>query len=60
MLLAASLAKVGRLEEAKAAAARVLDLQPAFRYSRQFTGVNCAPQLAVALGDALRATGLPD
>ncbi|HET7803566.1 MAG TPA: winged helix-turn-helix domain-containing protein [Pseudolabrys sp.] len=59
MLLAASLAKVGRLEEAKAAAARVLDLQPAFRYSRQFAGVNCAPPLAGSLSDALRAAGLP-
>jgi hypothetical protein len=60
MLLAASLAKVGRLEEAKAAAARVLDLQPAFRYSRQFAGVNCAPPLAGSLSDALRAAGLPE
>ena len=32
MLLAASLAKLGRLEEAKAAAARVLELQPAFHF----------------------------
>ena len=32
--LAASLAKLGRLQEAKAAAARVLELQPVFRYSR--------------------------
>jgi TolB-like protein len=60
MLLAASLAKVGRLEEAKAAAARVLELQPAFRYSRQFAGVTCAPTLASSLSDALRATGLPE
>jgi TolB-like protein len=58
--LAASLAKVGRLDEARAAAARVLELQPAFRYSRQFAGVNCAPALAEALGDALRAAGLPE
>jgi hypothetical protein len=43
MLLAAALVKLGRLEEAKAAAARVLELQPAFRYSRQFAGVDCAP-----------------
>jgi TolB-like protein len=58
--LAAALAKLGRLEEAKAAAARVLELQPAFRYSRQFVGVNCAPALAEALGDALRSAGLPE
>jgi TolB-like protein/Tfp pilus assembly protein PilF len=60
MLLAASLAKFGRIEEAKVAAARVLELQPAFRYSRQFSGVDCAPALATALGEALRITGLPE
>jgi TolB-like protein/tetratricopeptide (TPR) repeat protein len=60
MLLAAPLAKLGRLEESKAAAARVLELQPAFRYSRQFSGVDCAPALAASLSEALRATGLPE
>jgi TolB-like protein/tetratricopeptide (TPR) repeat protein len=60
MLLGASLVKLGRMEEAKAAAARVLELQPAFRYSRQFSGVNCAPALAVSLGEALRMVGLPE
>lgn len=60
MLLAASLAKLGRLEDAKAAAARVLELQPVFRYGRQFAGVDCAPPLAASLGDALRAIGLPE
>lgn len=58
--LAAALARLGRLDEARAAAARVLELQPAFRYSRQFAGVNCAPALAEALGSALRAAGLPE
>jgi TolB-like protein len=58
--LAAALAKLGRLDEARAAAARVLELQPAFRYSRQFAGVNCAPALAEALGGALRSAGLPE
>ncbi|TIV03463.1 MAG: tetratricopeptide repeat protein [Mesorhizobium sp.] len=58
--LAAALAKLGRLDEAKAAAARVIELQPGFRYSRQFAGVNCAPALAEALGSALRAAGLPE
>ena len=60
MLLAAPLAKLGRLEESRAAAARVLELQPAFRYSRQFAGVDCAPVLAASLSEALRATGLPE
>jgi TolB-like protein len=60
MLLTASLAKLGRLEEAKAAAASVLELQPAFHFRQQFAGVDCAPALAATLGDALRATGLPE
>ncbi|CDX39746.1 Adenylate cyclase [Mesorhizobium plurifarium] len=58
--LAAALAKLGRLDEARAAAARVIELQPAFRYSRQFAGVNCAPALAEVLGGALRIAGLPE
>ena len=60
MLLAAPLVKLGRMDEAKAAAAHVLELQPTFRYSKQFSGVNCAPALAAALGEALRETGLPE
>jgi adenylate cyclase len=60
VLLTAPLVKLGRLEEAKAAAARVLQLQPAFRYGGQFAGVDCAPALAASLGEALRAAGLPD
>ena len=58
--LAGALAKLGRLDEAKAAAARVLELQPAFHFSRQFAGVNCAPALAGSLGEALRMIGLPE
>jgi TolB-like protein len=58
--LAASLATLGRVEEARAAAACVLELQPAFRINRQFAGVACAPELAAKLGKALRAAGLPD
>jgi len=58
--LAAALAKLGRLQEARAAAARVLELHPTFRYGRQFRGVNCAPALAESLGEALRAAGLPE
>ena len=48
-----------RYEEA-AAAARVLELQPAFRYSRFLAGVDCTPALAAPLGEALRAAGLPE
>ncbi|RUU58855.1 winged helix-turn-helix domain-containing tetratricopeptide repeat protein [Mesorhizobium sp. M2C.T.Ca.TU.002.02.1.1] len=58
--LAAAMARLGRLEEARAAAARVLELQPTFRYGRQFAAVNCDPALAQRLGEALRAAGLPE
>jgi TolB-like protein len=60
VILAAPLAKLGRLEEAKATATRVLELHPSFRYSRQFSGVDCAPDLAASLSEALRAAGLPE
>jgi adenylate cyclase len=60
MLLAAPLVKLGRMDEAKAAAAHVLELQPTFRYSKQFSGVNCAPALAASLGGALSKIGLPE
>jgi tetratricopeptide (TPR) repeat protein len=59
MLLAGALARLGCIEVAKAAGARVLELQPRFRYSRQFSGVDCAPALAATLGEALHAAGLP-
>ncbi|WGD49301.1 winged helix-turn-helix domain-containing protein [Bradyrhizobium sp. CB1650] len=58
--LAASLAALGRLDEARAAAACVLELQPTFRIGRQFAGVDCAAELASKLGRALRAAGLPE
>ena len=58
--LAAALTKLGRLDEARVAAAKVLELHPTFRYSRQFAGVDCAPALAASLGEALRAAGLPE
>jgi tetratricopeptide (TPR) repeat protein len=58
--LTAALAKLGRLAEARAAAAKVLQLHPTFRYSRQFSGVNCAPALAASMAEALSAAGLPE
>jgi hypothetical protein len=38
----------------------VLELQPAFRYSRRFAGVGCEPKLAASLSEALHVTGLPE
>lgn len=58
--LTAALVKLGRIDEAKAAAARVLELHPTFRYGRQFAGVRCDPPLAASLGAALREAGLPE
>ncbi|MDX8481640.1 winged helix-turn-helix domain-containing tetratricopeptide repeat protein [Mesorhizobium sp. VK24D] len=58
--LAAALAKLGRLEEARAAAVRVRELHPTFRYGRQLAAVNCDPALAQCLGDALHVAGLPE
>lgn len=60
VILIGPLVALSRLDEAKAAAARVIELQPNFRYSRQFAGVDCAPALAATLGAALRAAGLPE
>jgi adenylate cyclase len=58
--LAAPLAKLGRLEEARAARARVLELQPVFRYGQFLASVNCKPTLTASLIDGLRAAGLPE
>jgi hypothetical protein len=58
--LSASLAALGRIEEAKAAAACVLQLQPTFRINSQLSGVACAASLAAKLVNALRAAGLPE
>ena len=60
MILAATLVRIGSLEAAQAAAERVLALQPVFRFGRQLAGVDCAPALAAALREALRACGLPE
>ena len=59
MLLAAPLSRLGRLDEAKAAAARLMELQPNFSIARQLTGVDCEPTLGTALDDALTVLGLP-
>ena len=60
MFLAAVLAKLGRMDEAKAAAERVLQLQPNFSSSGQCVGIGCAPILAAPLIEAMRSAGLPD
>lgn len=60
MILAAILARLGSLDAARAAAERVMALQPSFGVGRQLAGVDCAPSLAAALAQSLRACGLPE
>ncbi|WP_232077483.1 winged helix-turn-helix domain-containing protein [Variovorax sp. PBL-E5] len=60
MLQAAALAGLGRIDDARKAAATVMNLQPNFRYGRQFAGVDCELALAAALGVALVAAGLQE
>ena len=60
MTLAAPLAKLGRVEEAKAAGSRLLELQPVFRIRPFLDGVGCVPALADSLSEQLRAAGLPE
>jgi len=60
MLQAAALAGLGKIDDARKAAATVMSLQPNFRYGRQFAGVDCEPALAAALGSALIAAGLQE
>jgi TolB-like protein len=59
MALAAPLAKLGRLEEARDAGRRVLELQPTFRSSMQLRNVAAVPSFAAEFSEALGAAGLP-
>jgi len=59
-ILAAALVKLGRIDEAKIEAARVLALQPSFSIG-EFCAVNDpAPEIALPMTEALRAAGLPE
>src|SRR5262249_17434960 len=57
--LAASRARVGRLEEGKAVGTRVLELQPTFGYGTNLRNIGAVPSFAKDFGDALSAAGLP-
>ena len=60
VILAAALVKLGHIDEAKVAAARVLALQPGFRIA-EFCAVNDpAPEIAAPMTEALRAAGLAE
>jgi adenylate cyclase len=58
MFLAAALGKLGRIDEAKAAASRVLALQPGFSIAEWCAATDPVPAIALPLRDALRAAGL--
>jgi adenylate cyclase len=59
MLLAATHAKLGRIDAAKSAAARVLELEPGYTISGMRAAVGFHASIAEPLSDALRAAGLP-
>jgi TolB-like protein len=58
-LLVAPLAKLGRMEEARAVAARVLALQPSFSAGGFCAGLGLPSALATPLTEAWRSAGLP-
>jgi adenylate cyclase len=58
-VLAAILAKLGRIEDAKVAAMQVLALQPSFSSSGTCTALGIVPALAEPLAQAWREAGLP-
>jgi adenylate cyclase len=60
MFFTAPLVKLGRMDEAKAAAARVLALQPGFTTRGFCAAVGIHEGLGASLSEALRAAGLPD
>ncbi|HEX6121079.1 MAG TPA: adenylate/guanylate cyclase domain-containing protein [Dongiaceae bacterium] len=58
-LLAATHAKLGRLDAAKAAAKRVLELQPGFTISGTCAAFDIHPSIATPLSEALGLAALP-
>jgi adenylate cyclase len=60
ILRAAALAKAGRIDEAKASAQRVLNLQQSFTISSFLAGNFTSEERLAVLGDGLRQAGLPE
>jgi TolB-like protein len=58
-LLAAALAKLGRIEEAKAVSLQVLALDPSFSAARFCAAIGLPTALAESIADAWSAAGLP-
>jgi len=59
MLLAMTQARLGRLEEAKSAASRLLALQPGYTVNSMCVALPLDPGLAKDMSEALHAAGLP-
>jgi adenylate cyclase len=60
-MLAASLIRLGRVEEAKLSAARVLVLQSSFSVGATLRSMGVLPpEIAASIGEAWREAGLPD
>jgi TolB-like protein len=57
--LAAPLARLGRIDEAKASATRLLSLDPRFSVGRWSAAVGLAPEIIDHVTDAMRMAGLP-
>ncbi len=60
MMLAASLGGLGRIAEARTAAARVLELQPTFSTGETCAGFSFPAALAAPFTESCRAAGLPE
>jgi adenylate cyclase len=60
VILAAALVNLGRIDEAKMEAVRVLALQPGFSIAEFCAANDPAPEIAVPVTEALRAAGLPE
>jgi TolB-like protein len=58
--LAVPLARLGRLDEARASAARMMSLSPNFRIRRWIAAVGIVPEIASDVIDAMRLAGLPE
>lgn len=60
MLLAATHAKLGRVDAARDAATRLLELEPSYTISGMRAAVGIHPSIAEPLSEALRVAGLPE
>ena len=60
MLLAAPLAKLGRLDAARKAASQVMSIEPNFRIGAKIAALSLSSTVTAQFCDALRGIGLPE